>query len=248
MTEVFFTILAISVVKYGVMFGVPYFVVWKFYPQKLKSFKIQTSERQKPQITLELKYSVTTLLIQSVLFTLLYLGVQKNIFRVYSGFGSQGYLTEIIGLFAYFFIYDAYFYWSHRLLHQGWFYKYIHVVHHKSLNPTPFASYSFHPVEAVINMLYFFPILFFFPMSVELLLVIIVITDLGNVGGHIGYDFTPKEMWKSWWGSWLTTPTHHNLHHQYSRSNYGLYWRGWDELFKTLHSKTESEFYRVKNQ
>ena len=230
------------------MFVAPYLVYWKIFPEKFNRFKIQSIERQRPQLFHEITYSLSTIFIQSLLVLSIYWGVQKNFFHIYLGFGSEGYLKETVGYFIYFFIYDAYFYWSHRFLHIGWLYKNVHVVHHRSQNPTPFAAYSFHPIEAVINMLYFYPILYFFPMSLELLLLLVLMTDFGNLGGHLGYDFLPKKMWNSWWGSWLTTPTHHNLHHQFSSCNYGLYWRGWDEIFKTLHVRTESEFYRVKDQ
>lgn len=248
MIEIFFKIFAASTIKYLIIFALPYFVFWKLFPQKFKNLKIQAVERQKPQIPLELRYSFSTLIIQSLMFFSVYRLNEKGIFNIYSGFGSQGYLKEIIAFVVYFVVYDAYFYWLHRLLHEGWFYKKVHVIHHMSLNPTPFASYSFHPLEAVMSLLYFYPVLYFCPMSFELLIALIILTDFGNLGGHLGYDFIPKVLWKSKWGNWLTTPTHHNMHHQYSRSNFGLYWRGWDEIFKTIHSKTEQEFYRVKDQ
>lgn len=248
MTEVFFILLAAAVIKFSVVFAAPYFLCWKTFPEKLRRFKIQIIERQKPQLPLEIRYSMSTLLIQTLIFWLIYWMNQKQYLNIYVGFGSRGYLHELTALVAYFVFYDAYFYWTHRLLHQGWFYKKVHVVHHMSLNPTPFASYSFHPIEALISQLYFFPLLYFGAMSLELLVVLVVLTDVGNLAGHLGYDFTPKAMWKSRWGSWLTTPTHHNMHHQFSKANYGLYWRGWDDLCNTLHSKTEAEFYRVKDQ
>lgn len=248
MTEIFFILLIVAAAKFLLVFTLPYFLCWKLIPYKFRKYKIQTIERQKPQIPLELRYSLSTLLIQTLIFLLIYWMNQKNHLDIYSGFGSRGYLPELMAFVAYFVFYDAYFYWTHRLLHQSWFYKNVHVVHHMSLNPTPFASYSFHPIEAFISQLYFFPLLYFSAVSFEMLIVLVVLTDIGNLAGHLGYDFTPKFMWKSRWGKWLTTPTHHNLHHQFSKANYGLYWRGWDELCKTLHSKTESEFYRVKAQ
>ena len=247
-TEIFFILLIVAAAKFLLVFTLPYFLCWKLIPYKFRKYKIQTIERQKPQIPLELRYSLSTLLIQTLIFLLIYWMNQKNHLDIYSGFGSRGYLPELMAFVAYFVFYDAYFYWTHRLLHQSWFYKNVHVVHHMSLNPTPFASYSFHPIEAFISQLYFFPLLYFSAVSFEMLIVLVVLTDIGNLAGHLGYDFTPKFMWKSRWGKWLTTPTHHNLHHQFSKANYGLYWRGWDELCKTLHSKTESEFYRVKAQ
>lgn len=244
----FLVILIFLILKFALLFVLPYFIFWRWFPKPFQRFKIQNPERQKPQLALEIKYSCFTVLIQTFVFWLIYWGVTKEIFHIYPGFGSQGYMKEFMAFVVYVFFYDAYFYWSHRFLHQGWLYKNIHVVHHRSLNPTPFASFSFHPIEALINLLYFFPIVYFFSMSLELALVLLILTDISNVMGHLGYDLIPRESRTKWWGRWLTTPTHHNMHHQFSRSNFGLYWKGWDQHFKTMHPKTEDEFYRVKDQ
>lgn len=241
-------IFLLLVIKYFVIYGGSYLVFWKWLPHHFLHFKIQNPERQKPQIRLELKYSAMTTLIQAFTFWLIYLGANKGLFQLYWGFGSKGYLNEVLAFVVYSIWYDAYFYWTHRLMHQGWLYKKVHVIHHRSLNPTPFASFSFHPIEAVINLLYLFPIVYFFPMSIELALVLVFLTDFSNLMGHLGYDLIPKQSRQNWWGSWLTTPTHHNMHHQFSKSNFGLYWKGWDQYFNTMHPKTEEEFYRVKNQ
>ncbi len=248
MTDTFFIFLGIALAKFVVLFGLPYLVIWKLYPANFKKFKIQTVERQAPQVLLEIKYSLSTVIIQAFSFTLIYWLFKKDLLQLYLGFGSRGYLTEIAAVLIYLMVYDSYFYWTHRLLHLKWFYQKVHVVHHLSLNPTPFASYSFHPIEAIMSVFYFFPLLYFLPMSFETLLFLLLLTDVGNLAGHVGYDFIPKLMWKSRWGSWITTPTHHNMHHQYSKSNFGLYWRGWDEFFNTIHVRTESEFFRVKDQ
>lgn len=246
--SIFFVILALLIAKYLFFYGLPYFIFWKWFPEKFKNYKIQNPERQKPQLQLELKYSAITTVIQAFAFWLIYVGATQGIFDMYWGFGSRGFTQEIIAFVVYSIFYDAYFYWTHRLMHQGWLYKKVHVIHHRSLNPTPFASFSFHPIEAVINLLYLFPIVYFFPMSIELALVLVFLTDFSNLMGHLGYDLIPKSSRKQWWGSWLTTPTHHNMHHQFSKSNFGLYWKGWDQYFKTMHPKTEEEFHRVKDQ
>ncbi len=244
----FFAILVLLIIKYFLFYGLPYFIFWKWFPERFKRYKIQNPERQKPQLKLELKYSAITTVIQAIVFWLIYAGVSKGTFNMYWGFGSNGYSQELLAFVVYSFFYDAYFYWTHRLMHQGWLYKKVHVIHHRSLNPTPFASFSFHPIEAVINLLYLFPIVYFFPMSIELAIALVVLTDFSNLMGHLGYDLIPRKSRQQWWGSWLTTPTHHNMHHQFSRSNFGLYWKGWDQYLKTMHPKTEEEFYRIKDQ
>lgn len=248
MINEFSAVFIFALVKYFLFFGLPFLIFWKCLPQKFQAQKIQVIERLKPQIELELKYSLSTLVIQALFFWSL-IWLQKNGWlHLYRGFASQGFGPELIAFAAYFVIYDSYFYWSHRLLHWGWLYRKVHVVHHRSLNPTPLASYSFHPIEAVMSLIYFYPVLFLFPASWELLLALIVITDIGNLAGHLGYDFLPKSVWNQSRSSWITTPTHHNMHHQFSRCNYGLYWGGWDYFFKTLHPKTHQEFLRVKDQ
>ena len=49
-------------------------------------------------------------------------------------------------------LFDLWFYLSHRfLLHSRWGYRHIHIVHHRSVDPTPFARNSVHPVEGLLN-------------------------------------------------------------------------------------------------
>ena len=233
--------------KFVTLAVLPYYIFWKWFPEKFHKIKIQKVERQKPQVQFELKNSMIVVLIQTFFFWTLFKGNQVGVFKIFTEFGSQGVLTEVAAFGAYFIIYDTYFYWTHRFLHWGWFYKNVHVVHHRSLNPTPLAIYSFHPIEAVLGLLYFYPVLMLFPMSLTTFLVLIVLTDLGNLAGHLGYEILPRGLVNSVFGSWITTPTHHNMHHQFSKYNFGLYWNGWDKLFGTQHENTAEEFNKVRS-
>ena len=246
--QIFIVVFSISILKFIIILCLPYFIFWKWFSKYFWNQKIQQIPRTEPCVSMEIRYSILTLFIQSLFLTAWVWGSQLNYFKLYPGFGTQGVASEIVGFFTYFILYDTYFYWSHRFLHQGWFYKNIHIIHHQSLNPTPFASYSFHPIETVITIFYMLPFVFFVPISYEMFFVLLVLTDVGNLVGHLGYEFLPRKVYHSKLGGWLTTPTHHNMHHQFSKSNFGLYWRGWDKYFKTLHVKTESEFYRIKDQ
>lgn len=244
----FLVILGIVYARFLAVFVLSYFILWKWAPNFFKKHKIQTVERQKPQVAFETQYSIITLFIQALVFWSIYQGAQAGFFNIYQGFAQFGLWKEVLAVTVYFIIYDAYFYWSHRFLHWGWFYKNVHVVHHKSMNPTPLASFSFHPIEAIASLLYIYVVLLLVPMSAETFIGLMLFTDFGNISGHLGYEYMPKKLITSRWGNWITTPTHHNMHHQVSKYNFGLYWNGWDKLFKTQHAKTDDEFLRVKSQ
>ncbi|MBA3898994.1 MAG: sterol desaturase family protein [Bacteroidetes bacterium] len=46
---------------------------------------------------------------------------------------------------------------------------------------------------------------------------------------------------KSKIGKWQNTSTNHNIHHQYSKSNYGLYFTFWDSLMGTLYKQEKNK-------
>jgi sterol desaturase/sphingolipid hydroxylase (fatty acid hydroxylase superfamily) len=56
-----------------------------------------------------------------------------------------------------------------------------------------------------------------------------------NVLGHAGFELMPAGFARCRWLGWLTTATHHDLHHETFRWNYGLYFTWWDRLMGTEH-------------
>ena len=44
------------------------------------------------------------------------------------------------------------------------------------------------------------------------------------------------------WLGWNNTTTHHDLHHETGRYNYGLYFRWWDKLMGTEHPDYRRKF------
>jgi sterol desaturase/sphingolipid hydroxylase (fatty acid hydroxylase superfamily) len=113
-------------------------------------------------------------------------------------------------------IHDFHFYCIHRLIHLPILYKWIHSVHHKSVNPSPWSSLSMHPVE---HVLYFATIFWHFILPSNPIIAIYQLhfAGFGAVPGHIGFDKieTSKDE---------TFDTHaymHYLHHKYFEVNYG---------------------------
>lgn len=130
-------------------------------------------------------------------------------------------------------LHDAWFYWTHRLLHLPWFYKHVHSVHHKSKAPTAFASFAFHPFEAFLMGIFTPFASLFLPLSFPVVLAFNVHMIIRNSMAHAGVELFPRWMLSSRWVDWISPTSHHDTHHRYSGGNYGFYFRFWDRLMKT---------------
>jgi sterol desaturase/sphingolipid hydroxylase (fatty acid hydroxylase superfamily) len=125
---------------------------------------------------------------------------------------------------------ELHFYCIHRLIHVPILYKWVHSVHHNSVNPSPWSSLSMHPVE---HLLYFSDCLIHLvlPSHPLLFLFNLQITGTGAVVGHIGFD-------KIEIGGETAIDTHsyaHYLHHKYFEVNYADGTTALDKLFGTWH-------------
>jgi len=101
-------------------------------------------------------------------------------------------------------------------MHWGPLYRWVHSVHHNSINPSPWSSLSMHPVEA---FLYHAVALWHLviPSNPIVALYQLHIAGFGALNGHIGFDrleITQDAALDS--HAWA-----HYLHHKYFEVNYG---------------------------
>ncbi len=125
---------------------------------------------------------------------------------------------------------EFHFYCVHRLIHTPVLYKYIHSVHHNSVNPSPWSSLSMHPIE---HLLYWSDSLIHFvlPSHPVLFLYNLQITGSGAVVGHIGFD--KLEVGEE--GLMNSNAYAHYLHHKHFEVNYADGATALDRLFGTWH-------------
>lgn len=133
---------------------------------------------------------------------------------------------EIVALF---FWNELHFYLNHRLLHTPWLRRF-HVDHHRSVTPTPFSTYAFHPVEAL--MLGSVPIvpMLLHDFSLPALLTLPVLSIALNCLGHANYEFSRQSP-----ARWpLSASRRHQLHHARYHGNYGFLLDVFDRLAGTV--------------
>jgi len=142
-------------------------------------------------------------------------------------------------------IHDWYFYWMHRTVHHPKLYGRVHHTHHLSRNPTAFAAFAFHPIEAVLEVAIVVIITTVLPMHGVGLTLYVLISLAYNVYGHLGYEIMPRWIAKSALGKFLNTSAYHNQHHKTFRYNFGIYTTIWDRLHGTMHPQADDYFDRA---
>lgn len=121
-------------------------------------------------------------------------------------------------------VFDLWFYLSHRFwLHSRWGYKHVHIVHHRSIDPTPFARNSVHPVEGIGNAIFHILPVFVMPHHPAAILIATQLKGLVGILGHLGYETFGSGFTRHWLGKYIVTPVHHHLHHSRSvRTNFSF--------------------------
>ncbi|MCW3846550.1 sterol desaturase family protein [Sphingomonas sp. LB-2] len=135
-----------------------------------------------------------------------------------------------LSVLLYFLAHDAWFYWTHRLLHRPALFRLAHAVHHASRPPTVWAAMSFHPLEAVTGAIVIPGLVFLIPIHPAALGIVLAVMTLMGVTNHMGWELFPRALAQ---GRWLITASHHQRHHERYACNYGLYFRFWDRLCGT---------------
>jgi sterol desaturase/sphingolipid hydroxylase (fatty acid hydroxylase superfamily) len=236
---------ALFALRYALIAGIAYFICYFWKKEKLQSKKIQAKFPEWPYVAYEIRHSMQTALIFTGLGLLIRMMRIHGFTQMYTDIEAYGWLYFAGSFVMLAFIHDAYFYWMHWSMHHFKWLKKFHAVHHHSHNPTPWAAFSFHPVEALLEFGFVPVVVLLLPMH-PLTLFLFSLWSLGmNVLGHLGYELFPPGATKHPLLKWMNTATHHNMHHQAAKYNYGLYFNIWDRLMHTNHPEYERTFNKM---
>jgi Delta7-sterol 5-desaturase len=181
----------------------------------------------------EMTHSALTLLVFAALGTAVIGGMFSGHITIYRDPARYGWWWLVLSLPLMIVWHDFYFYWTHRLLHTRWLLRHVHGVHHRSRNPSPWAAYAFHPVEALINGLVTPLALLMLPLHWSVLMLFALHQIVRNAIGHAAVEVLPRAFATHWLGRHFTTTTHHHLHHETAQGHYGLWFTWWDRWMGT---------------
>jgi lathosterol oxidase len=246
--EVWPHILLFDLLRYLIPTSIFFVLFWVIGRNWWRHLFIQNEFPKRKQLWKEFAYSMSTVVIFSLVGFGIYSSEKAGITQIYYKISDYGVAYMIASFILTLIFHDFYFYWTHRLMHHKSLFKYVHRVHHKSTNPSPWAAYSFHPWEALIQAMVLPIMVFTMPLHPLTIFLFLAYMIVRNVVGHLGYEILPKGFTKNKWLNWNTAIIHHNMHHEHFHYNYGLYFSWWDRLMKTEHGKYHEAFEEVKSR
>lgn len=208
-------------------------VINRHFPQRCIQPRQQA--RTQKRIKIEIIYSVKSLIITS---GCLAVGVWLQ---------AQGWtlfppaeLNWVSGI-SYFILsvvlFDAWFYWAHRLMHTKPLYPF-HRLHHQSVAPSVWSNYSDSSLDALLHQSYYWLAPILLPIPAEVLIAHRLIDHINGQIGHSGYEFFADRL--SRYPSPMLCVTFHDQHHQYFNYNFANFFSIWDRLGGTIHPQYDT--------
>ena len=146
----------------------------------------------------------------------------------------------------YFVLFDTWFYWNHRLMHNEPIYKWVHKLHHLSTSPNVLTTLSVNPLESLVNGGFVPLFLAVFTVHPEAAALILPTNIIMGLYVHSGYELLPRWWNRSWATKWFISASFHDQHHKYFTANFGGYTTVWDRICGTMRPKFEADFDKVK--
>ena len=235
--------------RYLIIASIAFLICYVLLRRMIRSKKIQQKFPAFKDYAREIIFSILTIFVMAFIPALV-LGSpeMRSYTKFYTDINQHGTLYFILAFPLMAVMHDTYFYWMHRLMHHPSIFKFVHLIHHKSTNPSPFAAYAFHPLEAIVEAGIFLVFVFTIPVHLFHLLFFFLFMIVYNVYGHLGWELYPKGFSKHWLGKWVNTSVNHNQHHQYFKGNYGLYFLFWDRMMGTIRDDYDEKFEEVKSR
>jgi len=154
---------------------------------------------------------------------------------------SWGVVNTAISLLASLIVFDACFYWGHRLIHTKPFFKRVHKWHHLSRTPTVWSNNSDSFLDNCVLQSYWILAHFILPVHPYVLLAHKIFDQVSGMIGHTGHEYTSGKT--EVYPYPMIAVTFHDQHHFYFKYNFSTHFSIWDRLMGTMHPEYES---RVK--
>ena len=220
---------------FSVIIFVRYIVMSKVYQQlvydriaRLIPHRIISPRYPTSQQTKEIIWSAISSVLFGLMGVIMIMAWQRGYTAVYTDWLDYPLWYIPLSFVGALFVHETYYYWLHRWLHHPKLYRYIHKVHHDSISTSVWTSFSFHPLESVLQAIIIPLMVLIVPMHLWVLIALLMIMTVSAIINHAGVEIYPSSWRRHFLFKWLIGSTHHDLHHRRFSKNYGLYFTFWD--------------------
>ncbi|HEY2751176.1 sterol desaturase family protein [Phenylobacterium sp.] len=231
--------------RYAIFAVVVWFTLWIVLARVLRPRKIREETPPARQLLIEFLFSLRSIAVFSTVGIGINLAEMAGLFPMSPMAASWGPAWFVASLAVMIVAQDAWIYWTHRWMHRPRWFRTFHRRHHRSNNPSPFTAYSFDLGEAFLMVIFVavWPAIFPTPWGVINLFMFHQI--FRNTMLHAGYELTPARADGRPWLDWITTTTHHDLHHAQAGYNFAPWFTWWDRWLGTEHPRYHAEYARA---
>jgi sterol desaturase/sphingolipid hydroxylase (fatty acid hydroxylase superfamily) len=237
LAELLLTTLALTAIiaaRYLVFSGLAYWLLWQRGGEKLRARRLNRDRPMRRVIGQEIRLSLLSSALYAAPAAVALVAWMHGGTAIYSDWRLHGGMPYLLlSAFLYLAVQDTYYYWAHRLMHHPLLFPWMHAGHHRSRQPTPFASFAFDPAEAALTAWLLPAMAFVVPVHIGVVLALLLLMTVTAVLNHSGWEVLPQRMVDGPVGGQLISATHHSLHHLRFGRNFGLYFRFWDKLMGT---------------
>lgn len=201
--------------RYAFFAGIAWLLGYVFFKRRWWHRKIVQREPLSADVWRELRYSFVNSIVFGMVGAATVAMVKAGWTQMYWKMGKHSMAWFVTSIVIAIFVHDTWFYWTHRLMHHPKLFRWFHRGHHLSMNPTPWASYAFDPLEAVVQALIFPIAITMMPMHPFAFVIFMVWADqLQCHRPHRLRNLAALEDHGLWVGKFINTPTNHAMHHE----------------------------------
>lgn len=233
---------AVIFLRYLVFSGIYHYLFYHVFGTQYKNRLINGPEISKAQVKTEISRSAMTSFIFGLSGVIMIILWQKGWTQLYYAWSDFPIWYAPLSFVLALFIHETYYYWLHRWMHRPKVYRIVHKWHHDSIETSSMTSFSFHPLEAIIQAAFVPILLIFLPLHLYLLFALLIIMTISGTINHAGVEIYPKGSAKNGMSKWIVGATHHDQHHKFFRFNFGLYFTFWDRWMGTERHDFEPTF------
>jgi sterol desaturase/sphingolipid hydroxylase (fatty acid hydroxylase superfamily) len=234
--------LSVDIIRYAIFAIATWLVLWVLLAGVLRRRKIRPNTPPARQLIVEFLISLRSIAVFSTVGLSMFALERAGWLPGPSLAMQWGIGWGVVSLVLMIVAQDTYFYWTHRVMHRPKLFRTFHRRHHRSHNPSPFTAYSFDIAEAAVNAAFVPLWMILVPTSWPVTGLFMLHQIARNTLGHSGYELFPAGRDGRPLLGWLTSVTHHDLHHEQAGWNYALYFTWWDRIMGTEHPEYFARF------